>query len=167
MFETPCTCGMLVSFVIQFFFIAALSSIFTLLITRSWICIICNIQIIDLTHRRKNYNGRYCECFSSGLYCDGCSCMNCQNNNENDDTRSVAVACILDRRPDAFRPKIAAISQHNSQVAEVCYPLYSRQLNLTKIFPFLLLKSLPYCLFWVLCHWDSTVGFMCDALTRH
>uniref|UniRef100_A0A5B7C2L3 CRC domain-containing protein n=1 Tax=Davidia involucrata TaxID=16924 RepID=A0A5B7C2L3_DAVIN len=49
----------------------------------------------------------YCECFATGTYCDGCSCVNCQNNVENEAVRQAAVGCILERNPNAFRPKIA------------------------------------------------------------
>lgn len=62
---------------------------------------------------------RYCECFSAGVYCDGCNCMNCQNNEENEPTRKFAVRAILERNPDAFRPKIAT-SPHGLQENAVC-----------------------------------------------
>lgn len=49
----------------------------------------------------------YCECFASGRYCDGCNCNNCFNNRQHEDKRQAAVESILDRNPNAFRPKIA------------------------------------------------------------
>jgi hypothetical protein len=49
---------------------------------------------------------RYCECFASGRYCEGCNCSNCFNNRENENTRQSAVEAILERNPNAFRPKI-------------------------------------------------------------
>lgn len=49
---------------------------------------------------------RYCECFASGKYCEGCNCTNCFNNHENEITRQQAVESILERNPNAFRPKI-------------------------------------------------------------
>ncbi|KAK2079479.1 hypothetical protein QBZ16_003171 [Prototheca wickerhamii] len=49
----------------------------------------------------------YCECFASGRYCDGCNCVGCCNNQSNEGTRQAAVEAILDRNPNAFRPKIA------------------------------------------------------------
>eukprot|EP01018_Ginkgo_biloba_P005205 Gb_27369 [translate_table: standard] len=48
----------------------------------------------------------YCECFASGIYCDGCNCVNCSNNIENEAVRREAVDAILERNPNAFRPKI-------------------------------------------------------------
>ena len=51
---------------------------------------------------------RYCECFASGIYCDGCNCINCYNNVENDTARREAVEATLERNPNAFRPKIAS-----------------------------------------------------------
>ncbi|PPD67451.1 hypothetical protein GOBAR_DD35669 [Gossypium barbadense] len=56
----------------------------------------------------------YCECFSSGFYCNGCNCLNCQNNVENEAARQEAVGTTLERNPNAFRPKIAS-SPHRPQ----------------------------------------------------
>ena len=49
----------------------------------------------------------YCECFASGRYCDGCNCNNCHNNRDHESLRQTAVVAILDRNPNAFRPKVA------------------------------------------------------------
>jgi len=49
---------------------------------------------------------RYCECFASGRYCDHCNCVNCCNNKDNESVRQSAVEAILERNPNAFRPKI-------------------------------------------------------------
>ena len=54
------------------------------------------------------YSSSYCECFASGRYCDGCNCANCCNNHENETIRQAAVEGILERNPNAFRPKIQA-----------------------------------------------------------
>ncbi|KAG0599310.1 hypothetical protein M758_12G142100 [Ceratodon purpureus] len=48
----------------------------------------------------------YCECFASGTYCEGCNCVNCCNNVENETVRQEAVEATLERNPNAFRPKI-------------------------------------------------------------
>ncbi|KAK3011854.1 hypothetical protein RJ639_010450 [Escallonia herrerae] len=53
------------------------------------------------------FSGTYCECFSLGIYCDGCNCTNCHNNIENEAARKEAVEATLERNPYAFRPKIA------------------------------------------------------------
>ncbi|GAA0148180.1 hypothetical protein LIER_07699 [Lithospermum erythrorhizon] len=50
----------------------------------------------------------YCECFASGMYCDGCNCVNCHNKVENEATRREAVDATLERNPNAFRPKVAS-----------------------------------------------------------
>ncbi|XP_031474158.1 protein tesmin/TSO1-like CXC 5 isoform X2 [Nymphaea colorata] len=50
----------------------------------------------------------YCECFAAGIYCDGCNCVNCCNNAENEAVRHDAVEATLERNPNAFRPKIAS-----------------------------------------------------------
>ncbi|CAJ1936985.1 unnamed protein product [Sphenostylis stenocarpa] len=56
----------------------------------------------------------YCECFASGIYCDGCNCVNCYNNVENETARREAVEATLERNPNAFRPKIAS-SPHGTR----------------------------------------------------
>ncbi|KAL3839887.1 hypothetical protein ACJIZ3_024478 [Penstemon smallii] len=56
----------------------------------------------------------YCECFASGTYCDGCNCVNCHNNVENEPARREAVEATLERNPNAFRPKIAS-SPHGAR----------------------------------------------------
>lgn len=61
---------------------------------------------------------RYCECFASGVYCDGCNCVNCHNNNENEAARREAVEATLERNPTAFRPKIAS-SPHGARDSRV------------------------------------------------
>lgn len=48
----------------------------------------------------------YCECFASGRYCNSCNCSNCMNNKEHETARSKAIETILERNPNAFRPKI-------------------------------------------------------------
>ncbi|KAG2316644.1 hypothetical protein Bca52824_019766 [Brassica carinata] len=49
----------------------------------------------------------YCECFASGSYCNGCNCLKCLNNLENETARQEAITGTLERNPDAFKPKIA------------------------------------------------------------
>ncbi|XP_050125295.1 protein tesmin/TSO1-like CXC 5 isoform X2 [Malus sylvestris] len=56
----------------------------------------------------------YCECFASGIYCDGCNCVNCCNNVENEGARNDAIEATLERNPNAFRPKIAS-SPHGAK----------------------------------------------------
>ncbi|KAF5177233.1 tesmin/TSO1-like CXC [Thalictrum thalictroides] len=59
----------------------------------------------------------YCECFASGVYCDGCNCINCHNNVGNEAARHEAIEATLDRNPNAFRPKIESRSPHGNQEA--------------------------------------------------
>ncbi|KAL5729179.1 hypothetical protein ACHQM5_002161 [Ranunculus cassubicifolius] len=56
----------------------------------------------------------YCECFASGVYCDGCNCINCCNNVGNEAARHEAIEATLDRNPNAFRPKIES-SPHGAR----------------------------------------------------
>ncbi|XP_052200384.1 protein tesmin/TSO1-like CXC 5 isoform X2 [Diospyros lotus] len=81
-----------------------------------------NVEVKDNTPKKqKQCNCKhsrclklYCECFASGVYCDGCNCVNCHNNVENDTARREAVEATLERNPNAFRPKIAS-SPHGSR----------------------------------------------------
>ncbi|KAL6556618.1 hypothetical protein OROGR_005906 [Orobanche gracilis] len=67
-----------------------------------------NIEQNDGTPKKqKQCNSKYCECFASGIYCDGCNCINCHNNMEHEADRKVSIDAILERNPIAFR-KIAS-----------------------------------------------------------
>ncbi|XP_010254065.1 PREDICTED: protein tesmin/TSO1-like CXC 5 isoform X2 [Nelumbo nucifera] len=80
------------------------------------------IEVKDSTPKKQKQcnckNSRclklYCECFASGIYCDGCNCVNCCNNVENEVARQEAVEVTLERNPNAFRPKIAS-SPHGTR----------------------------------------------------
>jgi hypothetical protein len=50
----------------------------------------------------------YCDCFASGVYCNGCNCRNCHNNKDHERARQKAVEATLERNPNAFRPKISS-----------------------------------------------------------
>ncbi|CAJ1973874.1 unnamed protein product [Sphenostylis stenocarpa] len=58
---------------------------------------------------------------SAGIYCDGCNCVNCHNNVDNEAARQEAVGITLERNPNAFRPKIASSPQEprNSKETEI------------------------------------------------
>ncbi|XP_074382969.1 protein tesmin/TSO1-like CXC 5 [Apium graveolens] len=65
----------------------------------------------------------YCECFASGIYCDGCNCVNCHNNVEDEDVRREAVEATLERNPNAFRPKIVSSphgTRDNRNLVQLC-----------------------------------------------
>ncbi|CAO2841915.1 unnamed protein product [Amaranthus hypochondriacus] len=86
-----------------------------------------NIEVKDSTPKRQKLcnckHSRclklYCECFASGVYCDGCNCNNCCNNVENEAARRDAVEATLERNPNAFRPKIANSPHGNRDSREV------------------------------------------------
>ncbi|KAJ8751236.1 hypothetical protein K2173_016417 [Erythroxylum novogranatense] len=75
-----------------------------------------NIEVKDCTPKKaKQCNCKhsrclklYCECFTASVYCNGCNCTNCHNNEENERSRNEAIGVILERNPNAFRPKIAS-----------------------------------------------------------
>ncbi|RVE71440.1 hypothetical protein OJAV_G00051990 [Oryzias javanicus] len=50
----------------------------------------------------------YCDCFSSGVMCSSCNCINCHNNIENESQRREAIKSCLGRNPSAFRSRSAA-----------------------------------------------------------
>ncbi len=57
--------------------------------------------------KKSNCLKLYCDCFASGEYCTNCNCTGCYNNEFNERSRKEAIRSILDRNPNAFRPKIA------------------------------------------------------------
>ncbi|XP_017409177.1 protein tesmin/TSO1-like CXC 5 isoform X2 [Vigna angularis] len=87
-----------------------------------------NVELKDTTPKKQKQcnckNSRclklYCECFAAGIYCDGCNCVNCHNNEDNEAARQEAVGITLERNPNAFRPKIASSpqEQRNSKESE-------------------------------------------------
>jgi len=48
----------------------------------------------------------YCDCFANGEFCQNCNCVQCYNNLEHEEDRSLAVKLCLERNPNAFHPKI-------------------------------------------------------------
>jgi hypothetical protein len=59
----------------------------------------------------------YCECFASGRYCDGCNCRDCHNNKDHEEVRQDAVVAILERNPNAFRPKVSIDEDTNDSTS--------------------------------------------------
>ncbi|XP_027205543.2 uncharacterized protein LOC113799151 [Dermatophagoides pteronyssinus] len=53
----------------------------------------------------------YCDCFANGEFCNGCNCVSCCNNLENEEIRQKAIRLCLDRNPNAFHPKIGQSNQ--------------------------------------------------------
>ncbi|GJZ29330.1 CRC domain-containing protein [Tanacetum coccineum] len=54
----------------------------------------------------------YCECFSAGLYCDeSCTCQECFNRTDYEDTVDEARQQIVSRNPHAFSSKIDSLKQ--------------------------------------------------------
>ena len=48
----------------------------------------------------------YCECFSGSLYCLGeCKCLECRNLQEHEVERQKAIDTIIERNPNAFKPR--------------------------------------------------------------
>ena len=77
---------------------------------------------------------RYCECFASGRYCEGCNCANCCNNRGHEATRQAAVEAILERNPNAFRPKIQAnVGWRVLSIKESVCPLQCSKLMMCRV----------------------------------
>lgn len=58
----------------------------------------------------------YCECFAAGEYCDGlCSCKECFNRFDYEDTVLESREQIESRYPLAFAPKIVQCAAESSQ----------------------------------------------------
>ena len=60
--------------------------------------------------KRSNCLKLYCECFTAGIHCSAlCKCVDCKNDGatrKNDEMRTMALNSIIERNPDAFRPKL-------------------------------------------------------------
>jgi hypothetical protein len=56
--------------------------------------------------RRSKCLKLYCECFSSKLHCNNCSCQNCHNLPKYEDTRMSLMQIIEGRNSKAFKPKM-------------------------------------------------------------
>lgn len=54
----------------------------------------------------------YCDCFALGMGCGpDCNCADCANLEDNEE-RKIAIEAILDRNPQAFKPKIQEKGYH-------------------------------------------------------
>lgn len=91
-------------------------------------CVAVDIQVIQdfpqlpKTRPRKKYSEKpvccncqksrclklYCDCFAVDHYCNDCQCIDCLNTVENEEARKDAISSILEKNPDAFRPKITS-----------------------------------------------------------
>jgi len=58
--------------------------------------------------KKSNCLKLYCDCLSAGEYCVKCNCTGCCNNEFNEELRSEAIRSILEKNPNAFRPKIVS-----------------------------------------------------------
>ena len=48
----------------------------------------------------------YCDCFRINKFCDGCNCNDCANLTQFESERTHAISQILERNPDAFKPRV-------------------------------------------------------------
>ncbi|XP_025415888.1 protein lin-54 homolog isoform X2 [Sipha flava] len=63
----------------------------------------------------------YCDCFANGEFCYQCNCNSCFNNMEHEEDRAQAIRSVLDRNPNAFRPKIKSfVGQAERQHTKGC-----------------------------------------------
>lgn len=95
------------------------------------------VPLNQLNNGRKNCNCKnsrclklYCECFASGEYCKNCNCNGCCNNIENESIRKETIAIILERNPNAFRPKIASLPPSSPQVPQKTGQIINSQINI-------------------------------------
>jgi Tesmin/TSO1-like CXC domain, cysteine-rich domain len=51
----------------------------------------------------------YCDCFRFSKFCDGCVCNDCANKGTREEERTQAIAVILERNPDAFKPIVKEV----------------------------------------------------------
>ena len=80
----------------------------------------------DSAPRRKQCNCKnsrclklYCECFANGQYCNDCNCRGCCNTTAHESLRRDAIEAVLERNPNAFKPKIATSPLPLSKLGKV------------------------------------------------
>lgn len=56
----------------------------------------------------------YCDCFRVTKYCDGCNCNDCDNLYKREPIRQNAIQSIMDRNPEAFKPRVSEEAKLNS-----------------------------------------------------
>ena len=66
--------------------------------------------------KRSNCLKLYCECFTYGVLCTpgSCNCVVCYNNADHEQARNIAMEGILERNPNAFRPKADVLKRADS-----------------------------------------------------
>ncbi|KAL4475583.1 hypothetical protein ABPG72_009272 [Tetrahymena utriculariae] len=60
----------------------------------------------------------YCECYAAGVYCNGCHCVSCKNNDQSEGWRNQAIQNTLVKNPTAFLPKISQKQEAASKVVD-------------------------------------------------
>lgn len=53
----------------------------------------------------------YCDCFAAKVFCDGCKCTGCKNNESNRDSRDKAVRETIAKNNMAFKPRVPVSSE--------------------------------------------------------
>lgn len=67
------------------------------------------VKIKQCNCKRSNCLKLYCDCFQCGIHCSSiCNCRGCENVAGNTN-RAQAILVALDRRPNAFRPRILSL----------------------------------------------------------
>ena len=67
----------------------------------------------------------YCECFAAGGTCSkDCNCESCHNNEEHSEERQTVIDNILEKNPDAFKPKVDAVKNPNTNVLKFLLIIY-------------------------------------------
>mmetsp|Transcript_22421 Transcript_22421/g.32695 ORF Transcript_22421/g.32695 Transcript_22421/m.32695 type:complete len:652 (-) Transcript_22421:177-2132(-) len=54
----------------------------------------------------------YCDCFRAQQYCQGCHCKDCANRESCEAERIAAKNAIIDRNPEAFKPRISRYNEN-------------------------------------------------------
>lgn len=57
----------------------------------------------------------YCDCFKIGRLCDGCTCNDCANRDENDPARREAMELTIEKNPVAFKPRVSEDPNSNAK----------------------------------------------------
>lgn len=68
----------------------------------------------------------YCECFSLGAYCKGCTCIYCRNKARYEQRRARVIKSIMEKNPYSFSTKFSTGKDNKTEHSRGCACLKSR-----------------------------------------
>ena len=80
-----------------------------------------NIYALICNCKKSKCLKLYCDCFAEGKYCNqDCNCNDCFNQEEHEEERKKMIATLLDRNPEAFKPKLEGTTKKEASHSKGC-----------------------------------------------